>query len=250
MNLSNETLMAFADGELDPVQRAQVEALLKTDAALRQRVVALQIQRKRLAQAFDPVLDEPVPDRLARLLQTAPAATPQHPAAAVINLAEVRAQRARQGGMPTWAQWGGMAASVVLGVLLGTHIAGQKTDSDLDMRQGHLLASGAIASALTAQLASEPKTGAHVSVQLSFVDKQGSYCRTFSTSAMAGLACSHNGQWAVQQVVAVDAPASGEVRQAATALSRSILEAVDQRMVGTALDAQAERLARDRAWRR
>lgn len=250
MNLSNETLMAFADGELDPVQRAQVEALLKTDAALRQRVVALQIQRKRLAQAFDTVLDEPVPDRLSRLLKTAPAATPPHPVATVVNLAEVRAQRARQGGMPTWAQWGGMAASVLLGVLLGTHLAGQKTDAELDVSQGHLLASGAIAKALTTQLASEPKTGASVAVQLSFLDKTGSYCRTFSTSAMAGLACSHKGQWAVQQVVAVDAQASGEVRQAATTLPRSVLDAVDQRMAGTALDAQAERLARDQAWRR
>jgi len=250
MNLSNETLMAFADGELDPVQRAQVEALLKTDAALRQRIVALQVQRKRLAQAFDPVLDEPVPDRLTRLLQAAPVATPPHPAAAVINLAEVRAQRARQGGMPSWAQWGGMAACVVLGVLLGTHITGQKTDSDLGLHQGELLAGGAIARALTTQLASEPQADASVAVQLSFIDKHDGYCRTFSTTALAGLACQHNGQWVVHQVATVDAPASAVVRQAATALPRSLLDAVDQRIAGTAMDASAERQARDKGWRR
>lgn len=250
MNISRETLMAFADGELDPVQRARIEVALRDDAALRQRVAALQMQRQRLAQAFDTVLDEPAPDRLTRLLKTASVATPTDSGAAVVNLAEVRTRRARLGGTPSWAQWGGMAASVVLGVLLGTHIGEQKTDSDLGLRQGQLLASGAIAQALTTQLASEPQPGASVAVQLSFVDKRNGYCRTFSTTTLAGLACLHNGQWAVQQVAAVDEPASGTVRQAASALPRSVLEAVDQRMANTALDAKAERLARDQGWRR
>ena len=250
MSISNETLMAFADGELDPSLRASVEAALRDDAASRQRLVALQVQRKRLAQAFDTVLDEPVPDRLARLLTTPPVATPPHPAAAIVNLAEVRARRARLRGMPSWAQWGGMAASVVLGVLLGTHIGDQKTDSDIGLSQGHLLASGAIAKALTTQLASEPQPGASVAVQLSFVDQRNGYCRTFSTAALAGLACQYNGQWVVQQVAAVNDQASGTVRQAATTLPRSVLDAVDQRMADTAMDAKAERLARDRGWHR
>ncbi|MES2948449.1 MAG: hypothetical protein V4858_07900 [Pseudomonadota bacterium] len=250
MNISDETLMAFADGELDLVQHARMEAALKTDAALRQRVVALQAQRKRLAAAFDTVLDEPVPDRLTRLLQTPPAAMSATPVASVVNLAQVRADRARTRGMPSWAQWGGMAASILLGVWLGAQLGGRGMDSDMALNQGRLLAGGTVAKALATQLASEPPQGASVAVQLSFVDKGGNYCRTFSTSAIAGLACLHKGQWAVQQATAVDAQASGEVRQAASALPRAVLDAVDQRIAGSALDAKAERTARDQAWRR
>lgn len=250
MNISNETLMAFADGEPDPVLRARVEAALRDDAALRQRLAALQVQRKRLAQAFDTVLDEPVPDRLTRLLQTPAVAQPAIAQAPVVNLAEVRAERARMRGMPSWVQWGGMAASVVLGVLLGSQLGGQKTDSDLALNQGRLFASGTIAQALATQLASEPQAATSVAVQLSFVDKGGRYCRTFSTSAVAGLACLHDGQWAVQQMTAMDSQPGAGVRQAASALPRAVLDAVDQRIADTALDAKAERLARDRGWRR
>lgn len=244
-NISNETLMALADGELDPAQAARLEAELQTNGGLRQRVAALQAQRNRLAAAFNTVLEEPVPDRLTRLLQT-----PPENAATVVHLAEKRVERARQRSMPSWAQWGGMAASVMLGVWLGAQMGGKGAGSDMALDQGRLLAGGTVAKALATQLASEPQTGNAVAVQLSFVDKGGDYCRTFSTSAIAGLACLQNGQWAVQQVASVEASTSGEVRQAASALPQALLEAVDQRMAGTTLGAAAERTARDKGWRR
>lgn len=250
MNVSDETLMAFVDGELDPAQRAQMERALQTDAALRQRVAALKLQRTRLAAAFGTVLDEPVPERLAKLLQTPPVASLPGQASAVVNLAEVRTARARIRHIPSWAQWGGMAASVMLGMLLGTQYGGNGADTAIGLNEGRLLAGGAIDKALSSQLASEPLAGAAVSVQLSFVDKNGSYCRTFSTSAMAGLACQQGGQWAVQNLAALDAKPSGEVRQAATPLPRTVLDAVDQRIAGGTLDASGERKARQQGWRR
>lgn len=240
MNWSDETLMAFADGELDTVQHAQVEGALVADAALRQRVAAIQLQRERLAAAFATVLAEPVPDRLARLLQAAP----------VINLAEVRAKRERSRYRPSWAQWGGMAASVLLGVLLGTQLDRNAADPAIGLHQGRLLAGGVIERALTGQLASEPVADAPVAVQVSFVDKDGNYCRTFSTAAMAGLACREGGQWAVQNLAAIESGPQGEVRQAATALPRAVLDAVDQRIVGAALDRGGEQTAREQGWRR
>lgn len=245
MNWSDETLMAFADGELDTVQHAQVEGALVADAALRQRVAAIQLQRERLAAAFATVLAEPVPDRLARLLQAAPAA-----AAPVINLAEVRAKRERSRYRPSWAQWGGMAASVLLGVLLGTQLDRNAADPAIGLHQGRLLAGGVIERALTGQLASEPVADAPVAVQVSFVGKDGNYCRTFSTAAMAGLACQEGGQWTVQNLAAVESGPQGEVRQAATALPRAVLDAVDQRIVGAALDKGGEQTAREQGWRR
>lgn len=192
----------------------------------------LKAERQRMAAAFDGVLKEPVPDRLKALLA--------EPAAQVVDLGAVRAQRR---GMSNWAAWGGMAATLVLGTAIGTRIntsGGGDTD--------RLVATGAIAQALDRQLASAP-AGA-VAVQLSFKAKDGRYCRSFSTAATAGLACREaDGAWALRQVAAVEAPAGGGMRQAATALPASVLAAVDASMAGEALNAEQERAARDAGWR-
>jgi hypothetical protein len=192
----------------------------------------LKAERRRLSAAFDGVLDEPVPDRLKALL-----AEPE-PAANVVSLGAVRAQRR---GMSNWAAWGGMAATLVLGTLIGTRLAPPSGGDD------RLVASGAIAKALDQQLASAP-TGA-VAVQLSFKAKDGRYCRSFSTTTTAGLACREaDGAWALQQVAAVNA-LNGDMRQASSSLPPSVLAAVDATMAGDALNAEQEKAARDAGWR-
>ena len=191
----------------------------------------LKAERRRLSAAFDGVLDEPVPDRLKALL-----AEPA-PAAQVVSLGAVRAQRR---SMSSWAAWGGMAATLVLGTLIGTRLAPPSGDA-------RLVASGEIARALDQQLASAP--GGPVAVQISFKAKDGRFCRSFSTAASAGLACREaDGAWALQQVAAAAAP-SGGMRQAASSLPPSVLAAVDAAMAGEALNAEQEKAARDAGWR-
>jgi len=192
----------------------------------------LKAERRRLSAAFDGVLDEPVPNRLKALL-----AEPA-PAANVVSLGAVRAQRK---AMSSWAAWGGMAATLVLGTLIGTRLAPSPGGDD------RLVASGAIAKALDTQLASAP-TGA-VAVQLSFKAKDGRYCRSFSTTTTAGLACREaDGAWALQQVAAINA-LNGDMRQASSSLPPSVLAAVDATMAGDALNAEQEKAARDAGWR-
>jgi hypothetical protein len=250
---ADEVLMAYVDGELEPVQRDQLERALADDAALGARVTALRSQRRRVEAAYATVLDEAVPDALAALL----AGTPSGRGASVTPIEAARASRRGRSGAWGWAQWGGMAASLVLGLLLGVRWAGGgDNDSDaIELRAGRLVADGAIGQALTTQLAGtggESSSASAVTVQLSFVDRDGAYCRTFSTSAIAGLACRQNGDWAVHTVTAAaaSAPADGAVRQAASALPRAVLDAVDQRIAGEALDAARERAARERGWQR
>ena len=193
----------------------------------------LKTERRRLSAAFDGVLNEPVPDRFKALLAE-PAPAPQ-----VVDLGAVRAQRK---AMSSWAAWGGMAATLVLGTLIGTRLAPPGGDDT-----GRLVASGAIAKALDTQLASAP-SGA-VAVQISFKAKDGRFCRSFSTSASAGLACRDaDGAWALQQVAAVSAVGGG-MRQAASSLPPSVLAAVDAAMAGEALNADQEKAARDAGWK-
>lgn len=189
----------------------------------------LRAERRRLSAAFDGVLDEPVPDRFKALLA--------EPAPQVVDLGAVRAQRR---AMPSWAAWGGMAATLVLGTLIGTRLAPSGGDD-------RLVARGEIARALDTQLASAP-AGA-VAVQISFKARDGRWCRSFSTAASAGLACREaDGAWALQQLAALTASGPG-MRQAASSLPPSVLAAVDAAMAGEALNADQEKAARDAGWR-
>ncbi|MFN3843995.1 MAG: zf-HC2 domain-containing protein, partial [Rehaibacterium terrae] len=63
MRISDERLMAYVDGELDAAQAAQVEAAIAADPALAAAVARQRRLRERLRAAFDPVLDQPVPER-------------------------------------------------------------------------------------------------------------------------------------------------------------------------------------------
>ncbi|HWI11117.1 MAG TPA: hypothetical protein VNU48_07295 [Burkholderiaceae bacterium] len=242
MTWTDETLMAFADGELaDPV-RDDIERAIAADAALRGRVAALRRQRARLAAAFAPVLDEPMPPRLAELLRDA-----EPPKVVPLDARRAARERPRMSAT-SWARWGGMAAALLLGVLLGTQL--ERGGPTIGPRDARLVAEGPIGDALSSQLASAPVAGAPVAVQLSFVDKSGRYCRTFSTSALAGMACRQDGQWDLQTLAAADPASATGMRQAASALPRAVLDAVDRSIAGAALDAAGERRARDAGWHR
>ena len=260
---TDSRLVAFADGELDAAQSTLLQAALMSDSALQERLVAITQQRERVLAAFAPVLDEPIPDRLSQLLR-APVASAAAPTIEpkVIDLGAARAHKAQRDAenaaraaaprraLSNWAQWGGMAASVVLGVLMGTQLTPSAGDADLGLQGGKLLAGGVIEKSLATQLASDTNSRTPVAVQLSFIDKRGQYCRTFSTGQVAGLACQDQGRWSVQHLATVDAKPTTEMRQANTALPPALLEAVDQRMDGNTLNADAERAARTRGWKR
>ena len=257
MSWTDDELMAYADGELTGVGLAAFDEALRHDVQLRGRVSALQAQRQRLSAAFAGVLEEPVPERLTALL-AAPGAEVTSPQ--VVDLAAERERRHARRGASNWAQWGGMAASVALGVALGMQMklfsTPRSSDALVSEVGGRMVAGGRLAQALNSQLAANPAaaSSASVAVQLSFVDKRGQYCRTFSTDGIAGLACREAADWAIQTTTttttttAAAGPPSGEMRQASSALPRVVLEAVDARMAGTALTAPQEQEARDRGW--
>ena len=62
--ISEETLLALADGELQGEEAALIEAAVAQDPALRDALRRLRLSAGGIAQAFDGKLDEVVPDRL------------------------------------------------------------------------------------------------------------------------------------------------------------------------------------------
>jgi len=68
-HMDDWALHAYADNELSPEQRAEVEALLARDPAAARKVEAWKHQRDLLKAAYGPVLEEPVPPQLAATLR-------------------------------------------------------------------------------------------------------------------------------------------------------------------------------------
>lgn len=251
MNISDETLMAYVDGELEPVARAAVEAALANDARLASRLARQQALLAQLRTAFDDVLDEPVPPQLlAAIRASGNANAAKHPR--VIDLpSRVRAPRRW-----SWPQWGALAASLLVGVLTGYSVPGHRA-GELVTRNGQMVVHGSLAGALSGQLASgTPNETAPLRVGLSFLAKTGNYCRTFALASagdrqtLAGLACKDGAEWTIRVLAEATAASDADYRMAASALPDAVLRAVDDNIAGNPLDAAAERIARDKDWRR
>jgi hypothetical protein len=255
MTISDELLAAYVDGELEGAERVRVEQAIAQDAQLAQRVAQQRALRDRRRGAFDGVLQEAVPQRLA---QAAKLGAPSGPAQ-VIDLARVRAERARRGNSQRSVKMRRftIAASLMVGVMAGALIQRLSAPGALtEVRDGALLARGALAHALNEQLAGIAPSGAAVRVGLTFKARSGNYCRTFALSgsrALAGLACRDQEQWQVLNLVAAEGPsASGNgqnLRMAATSLPPALLQAVNERISGEPLNAAAEAKARSSGWR-
>ena len=260
--IPEETLLAYVDGELDGAERAAVEAALQADPQLADQVARQRALRERLAAAYDPVLAEPIPPRLLAAAQTR--AAPRK----VVDLAAVRIERdaARaERNAPTgwgWRQWGGMAACLAIGVLVGRETLAPA--GELVLRDGKLVAQGALDRMLTQVAAADTDAAAPNHVGLTFVSKSGDYCRTFSWGthgqASAGLACRSGAAaspssaqgWEVRTLArnAVGGEASGPMRMAGSGLPEPVLRAVEAEIAGSPLDAQAERAALQSGWRK
>jgi len=247
MTYSDETLMAYADGELEPAERAAIERAMQADPAIAEAVARHRALRQDIAAAFAGILDEPVPARLQP-----PAAAPVAPAAPVLSLDAARAARAAQAApAPTrrrwsWPEWGALAAMLMVGVLVGKMVP-QGGQPAIAGNGNQVVAQGELASALDRQVGG--KDASAVRVGVSFAARDGAYCRSFVMGTSAGLACREGGQWRIPVMAETGAEAQGAYRQAGTDLPPAVLDAIDARIAGKPLDAAGEEAARAQGWK-
>lgn len=244
MKFSDEMLMAYADGELDLVSRAEIEAAMAADPEVARIVQRHRALAARVQSAYQGVLEEPMPARLASL-----AAEPV--TAPVVDLAAKRAAATAARAQPSrWRlpQWSALAASVAIGAMVGMLLLRGEQAPYQETADG-LIASGELEAALTRQLAGSLGTGKS-RVGISFRHHDGAYCRTFhlqQKAPLAGLACRRDDRWKLE-VLAAAQPHQGELQPAA-AMPMAVLQAVDAAIEGEPLDATAEAAARDASWR-
>lgn len=219
-------LMAYADGELDPLAAKRVERAIAADPALAAIVDRHRSLRSMLGSAFDPVLAAPVPDRLTAMLSST-----------VVPFAAPQPARPRS----RWIEAVAIAACLVIGVAIGQHWSA----GPIAVSQGRVVASGTLSRALDTRLAS---TMGDTHVLVSFRDRGGAYCRVFASPAVDGVACREDDRWALRRTQAPAAEVHRDYRQAGSAQAALLASAQDM-MAGEPLDDGAERSARARGWR-
>src|SRR3954454_6949259 len=184
----DDKFFAWLDGELAKAEAAEMEAKVAADPKLQRLAEQHRALGAQMRSAFDPIAAAPVPERLQAALR---------PPAQVIDFAA--AKRARS--MPALAQWAAMAATLAIGIFVGTR-GPNGTDTPVEAQGGKVYAAAGVNDALDSQLESAPATLAHnskfaappagdVRIGLTYRDQAGEICRTFTATATAasGLAC-------------------------------------------------------------
>lgn len=247
MQFSEETLMAYVDGEAEAGERAAIEQALPLDPQLAERIAQHRRLRSQLASAFGGVIAEPVPHRLRERALLAPANG--NVVAGAPHWFDAARRRAQQW---SWPEWSALAASVLIGVFASRAWL-DAPSAPLTTASGQVLASGELAKSLSQLPGGTSDTQSNIAVGLSYLAKSGSYCRTFElpgAKPLAGIACREATQWRVQALLPAPAQDAAQYRMAGSALPPALLNIVEAESAAEPLDSEAETAVRARGWQR
>jgi len=234
---TDEKFFAWLDGELEGAEAAEMAARVESDPELSSLAGQHRALQATMKRAFDGVATAPLPEQLRKAVSSAPSN--------VVDFGEKRERRLRPrlfGGLPQWAM---VAATLVLGIFVGTLVPG-RDGSPVQIHDGRLYAASSLDHALTSELASAPAGGA-IRIGLTFRDSGGAICRSFSGAA-TGLACRDDGHWRVRGLFPAGEGQQADYRMAA-GMNPNLAALVGATMAGEPMDAAQERTARDRGWR-
>jgi hypothetical protein len=221
-------VIAWLDGELPEADAARVAHAIATNPELAALADRHRRMKARFAAAFGPIAQRPV-----AVAATAP----------VISLAAVRAEREAKAARPAqrwWGVGGAIAASLLVGVLVGHGLVGPAAVAD---QPGALALSKPISRALDGQLSGD---GGAVRVALSFQDRAGHYCRSFSGRNLSGVACRDGDDWQLRYASPAS-PQQSDYRMAGS--DDGEMRFVQSAIAGEPLDHDAELKARASHWR-
>ncbi len=241
MTFDEATIMAYVDGECDAVTTKRIERAMVSDTALAEQVSNARALRDRLAAHFDPVTHEDIPDRLTAMLSASAASNVDSSFTARQADRAIGKRQRRSMGV---AQWGAMAATLALGIIVGQFGLGTASDSPFAAQDGALVASGPLEKALETQLASVQPGDSDYRIGLTFRARTGTICRSFTGEAVSGIGCRDGQRW--KMVSTMPGGTEGDYRQA----SSSAINAMAAEMMADApVDAETERKLRESGWK-
>lgn len=197
MDFDDETLMAFADGELDAVRSLALEEALATDDALAERLAVFLDSRQLVGDAMKPLIDEPVPAELLASVGRMAEEARQQAAAPKDNVVSFR-QRPQQRVQPSARRWLMPIAASLLAVITGVvgFTAGRMGVSETGT-------ASEISAALDRETSGKDlpldTSGTVLRVVATFRDDRGELCREYELKQPARstltVACRQDGGW-------------------------------------------------------
>jgi len=227
--IEDEDFFAWLDGELEGEAAASVAALVAANPELSARADEHRRLAAGLRTAFEPVMEEAgIP--------------PRFEAAPVVDFG-ARPRGRDWFGVP---QWAALAATLAIGLVAGQFV-GDRSVAPIESRNGTIVAAASLDRALDSQLASAGLSDG-VRIGLTFLDRQGSICRSFSDGAADGLACRAEGNWQIRGLFQGAEGRAGDYRMAA-ADDPGLTALIDETIAGEPFDAATERAALERGRR-
>ncbi|NNG22953.1 hypothetical protein [Telluria aromaticivorans] len=249
MKFSDDLLIAYINGELAEPARAAVERAVRADPVLEARLSQHRKEQAGLGRSHIFSVSANGHDGNSHAQRHPPAR-----GAKIVHLDTLRPGRAPPPATPprpSWTprHWAALGAALAVGAAAGA-FGWQALRPDPDLvslmaSDGALVARGKLTDALGGQLASPGPSETGVRIGVTFVSKDGSYCRSFVVDTTAGLACRAGGRWTIPVVAQAGA---GAAWVDGSVLPPAVQAAIDARIVGATLDPVAERAAQQRGW--
>jgi hypothetical protein len=220
-DVSDEVLMAYADGDLDPVQAARVERAVAADERLAARVAMFRATAQAARAAFAPDLQRPVPAALRQAVDVA-AARRTSAASAVRAASDARAANDSR-----WALAAAVAAFAAGVVATLSTTSWLRTEESMALSRGVVVAATEaehialldVLSTLPSGSGRDIARGVSVQVLASFVTQSGDLCRELLVQRAEGrvsaVACRVRDRWTIPLALrrphdAAFAPAAGD----------------------------------------
>jgi anti-sigma factor RsiW len=248
----DETLMAFADGELDPAASEALLEAMAEDEALAERVAFMADTRRLAKAALAPALAEPVPAALEAKVRALLAATDKAGAGAARAAPPAANDNA-------WRRWRDMAAAACVALAVGAGLGWQAGGSVAGPDAGPTPFASLARADLAPALASLPSgteqalaDGARLRVIATFRPASDEVCREFELDgpdggAVVSVACRNatgggqdGGGWDVRFAVASAQTGEGFAPASSLETLGAYLEQIG---AGMPMDAAAEREA-------
>ena len=234
MEPDRELLDRYVDGELPPAESTRVVQLMARHPDW-DEYVRKQERLKHMLRAPLLELGDEMPERLLKTVRETPVSW------------RWRLRRALEQGC-TPARLVPIGAALAAGLVIG--IALRPASEFATDKSGRMLAQGSLGEVLDRQLASAQPSTASAQIGISFRNKSGQDCRTFSSGANAGLACHETAGWVIQTLTSHDAEDAGAAyRMASSGMPDAVRRAVSASIQGAPFDAGQEARAKADGWR-
>ncbi len=265
-NISDETLMAYADEALPPAEMRRMAALIAREPGLAARLQPFVVTRTALPRIFSDAQLGPIPKRLLDTVLSAPIGTQKRlprTSGVVETLRRLLFPETMSFGR-TLALCGAVLAIAGAGWIAGNATLRNSGSHELIANvDDKSFARGALATALETALMRQQVAAADGSIIMpvvTFRNADGQFCRQFeisgtSTTALGGYACRNSsGQWQVgfqgmgPRLAAVTDPTDNVPADGAP--NAELSAAIDNIISGDALDLSGESVLISNGWKR